>query len=241
MDKHIKDILKGALQEALKLPVDQLDKVDPTKLTKLATKADVVIGEDDTQLVDPKMMQNIKTILFSIISEQGITDASFYLAAKLPIPPARMAHIFSKPTWGENLEDFLKGVPTEDLERFYQEEKDRLQPTLNEDPYIQSPQTSTTATMGGIETSYGINEESQFPTATPEQQQGIFDLQSWAAELGVDIGVGEETVGDIIKFGFEGADGWVTILVDPNGKIKVSGHAINTFEDFSDILKFFQD
>lgn len=341
MNERIKNILKQTFNEALTLPIDKLDQVDPMKLDKIADKTDVVIGEDNTSVIDPTLLSNLKTILFSIISEEGVVDASFYLAAKLPISATKLVHLFDKPTWGENLDALLKPIPVADLERFYQEEKARLQPVLNEtvsgDEVLEPGEVmpgmqvyaeydrigtaieATTADdwaellrydstqilpsefenseieafydkfspddyliavdLGDGETVVGayspndfycikdtppskapddvdstprssqgpdievapMTEESQFPTATPEQQQAMFDLQTWASELGLDIGVGEDTVGDIIKFGFEGAEGWQTILVDPNGNIKVSGHAIKTFDDFQDIVSFFQD
>ena len=86
-----------------------------------------------------------------------------------------------------------------------------------------------------------LNEEEAkvFDGATPEQETTIYDLKNWAAEKDIDIGAGEETVNDIIKFGFQGTENWVTILISPMGDIKISGHAVKNFDDFSDLIDFF--
>lgn len=85
------------------------------------------------------------------------------------------------------------------------------------------------------------NFEDEYATATTEQKQAIYDLKSWSSELDLDIGQGEETVGDIIKFGFLGGDnGYVSILVSPKGDIKMSGHVVRNFDDYQDLVNFFK-
>lgn len=333
MKPQVKNILAEVLREALKLPIDSLDKVDPTKLTKLAQKADVVIGESET-LTDENKIRDIKSILFNIVSEEGFEDAAFYLAASLPVTPLRISKLLNTETWGEGFEEFIKGIPAVALEKFLDQERYRLTPMLNEEtsieildaeevqpgmivysaghplgkailvasaseypalvPYdgegmlpdnngsqeednffeIFTPNDFLIAVEQGDDSIVGAYGQHDFyvpkdganapqdnldragdigpvkvsqpmreglEATTPEQKQSIQDVKMWASELDLDIGVGEETVGDIIKFGFQGAENWATILIDPNGGIKVSGHSIKTFEDFSDIVSFFND
>lgn len=258
MNTRVKDILKASLKEALTLPIDKLDQVDPTKLDKLADKTDVVIGDELSEDQEIPNILPAEQVQPGMVAYAGGVKYGKVIEIVIAGEYSQLLDYDSEgflPQHGDNSQE------DDDSDNFYSSidpEMDYLVaiqyangetavgPYRSDEFYCLAPATPERAPQSPSQqpnssTGPALREDSQFPTATPEQQQGIFDLQSWAAELGLDIGVGEETVGDIIKFGFQGAESWVTILVDPGGRIKVSGHAINTFQDFSDILSFFQD
>lgn len=84
---------------------------------------------------------------------------------------------------------------------------------------------------------------------TPEQEKikqspqevAIFNLENWANDLKLNIGEAEESVNNVVKFGYYEGDQYIAILVFPTGVIKVSGHVVQDFDDFENIVNFHKD
>ena len=73
------------------------------------------------------------------------------------------------------------------------------------------------------------------------QEVAIFNLENWANDLQLNIGEAEESVNNVVKFGYYEGDQYIAILVFPTGVIKVSGHVVQDFDDFENIVNFHKD
>lgn len=73
------------------------------------------------------------------------------------------------------------------------------------------------------------------------QEVAIFNLENWAHDLNLNVGEAEESVNSVVKFGYYEGDQYIAILVFPTGVIKVSGHVVQDFDDFENIVNFHKD
>lgn len=92
-----------------------------------------------------------------------------------------------------------------------------------------------TTTVNTVETS-----EKEKIKQSP-QEVAVFNLENWANDLQLNIGEAEESVNNVIKFGYYEGNQYIAILVFPTGVIKVSGHVVQDFDDFENIVNFHKD
>lgn len=92
-----------------------------------------------------------------------------------------------------------------------------------------------TTTVNTVETS-----EKEKIKQSP-QEVAVFNLENWANDLQLNIGEAEESVNNVVKFGYYEGDQYIAILVFPTGVIKVSGHVVQDFDDFENIVNFHKD
>lgn len=79
--------------------------------------------------------------------------------------------------------------------------------------------------------------------ANSPQEEAVYNVTNWAHQLNLNIGEGEEGMNQTIKFGYydESNKQYIAILVYPTGIIKMSGHVVQDFNDFKNIVDFHKD
>ena len=90
-----------------------------------------------------------------------------------------------------------------------------------------------------IETPTQTSEKDRIESSV--QEVAIFNLENWANDLHLNIGEAEESVNNVVKFGYYEGNQYIAILVYPTGVIKVSGHIVQDFDDFQNIVNFHRD
>lgn len=102
-------------------------------------------------------------------------------------------------------------------------------------------------TVNVVEEADEVNVEDTIETTEKEkikqspQEIAIFNLENWANDLQLNVGEAEESVNGIIKFGYYEGDQYIAILVFPTGVIKISGHIVDDYNDFKNIVDFHKD
>ena len=90
-----------------------------------------------------------------------------------------------------------------------------------------------------IETPIQTSEKDRIESSV--QEVAIFNLENWANDLHLNVGEAEESVNNVVKFGYYEGNQYIAILVYPTGVIKVSGHIVQDFDDFQNIVNFHRD
>lgn len=83
--------------------------------------------------------------------------------------------------------------------------------------------------------------EEEEPIEKTQQEQAIYNLKNWAVQLQTPIGDGESAPNNAVKFTwFNPTQNQIpiSILVLSNGLIKMSGHTVQDFEDYKNIINF---
>lgn len=75
------------------------------------------------------------------------------------------------------------------------------------------------------------------------QEEAVYNVSNWAHQLNLNIGEGEEGMNQTVKFGYydDANKQYIAILVFPTGVIKMSGHVVQDFNDFKNIVDFHKD
>jgi hypothetical protein len=78
------------------------------------------------------------------------------------------------------------------------------------------------------------------PVESSQQEEAVYNLNNWANQLQVPIGQGTDAPNGAIRFGYFSTEAqqMIAILVLSNGLIKMSGHTIQDFADFKNIVAF---
>lgn len=73
-----------------------------------------------------------------------------------------------------------------------------------------------------------------------QQEQAIYNLKNWANQLQMEIGDGELSPNNAVKFVWFSQESQqpISILVLSNGLIRMSGHTVQDFSDLKNIINF---
>ena len=99
--------------------------------------------------------------------------------------------------------------------------------------------TTVNVVAGAEEVSIETPEKDRIESSV--QEVAIFNLENWANDLHLNVGEAEESVNNVVKFGYYEGNQYIAILVYPTGVIKVSGHIVQDFDDFQNIVNFHRD
>jgi hypothetical protein len=74
-----------------------------------------------------------------------------------------------------------------------------------------------------------------------KREEAIYNFKSWADQLDIDLGKESAYGKDIKTFNVSIENKPVTVMVEPDGTIKMGGHTLKSFEDLQNIVEFYKD
>lgn len=203
------DILSEATP-GIKIGIDHLGDVDANQLSQIATKTNVNVVDKVEEANDTK----VKDVTAGIT----IVDRKVYVSSN-----------WAKP--GEQVEFTSKDKT---FTAIVGDEKDGHGEYQLKDIKKVTPEPEETAPNAPEE------DKAEKQVISTQQENAVFNLKNWAVQLQVPINEGEPTMNGAIKFTYFSQEGQlpINILVLSNGLIKMSGHVIQDFEDFKNIVEF---
>ena len=205
------DILSEATP-GVKIGIDNLGDVDADQLSKIATKTNINVVDQVQEANDT----DVKDVTAGIT----IANRKVYVSAN-----------WAKP--GEQVEfTSKKGDVT--FTAIVGDEKDgHGEYILKDIKKVTTPEETPSQTDPE-------QDKEEKEVASTQQENAVFNLKNWAVQLQVPVNEGEPTMNGAIKFTYFSQEGQlpINILVLSNGLIKMSGHVIQDFEDFKNIVEF---
>jgi len=203
------DILSEGPTHGMKIGIQDLMKVNPDQLAKFANKTDVNIVQ--------KIKEAGEDTIIDVTNDIIITNRNVYILADVASP-------------GDQVEFTSKG------KRFTAIVSDEPKGTQQEKRLLKNIKLVASEATPDAED----KEEEEEQVASTQQENAVFNLKNWAVQLQVPINEGEPTMNGAIKFTYFSQEGQlpINILVLSNGLIKMSGHTIQDFEDFKNIVEF---
>lgn len=76
-----------------------------------------------------------------------------------------------------------------------------------------------------------------------EQEDAVYNLKNWAEQLQIDLGDPDTAPNNTLKYGYinPSDNNRIDILVMSNGLIKMSGHVVQNFNDFKNLINWHKE